>query len=93
MFKRFFERFKPCEHEYETIDSYYKEHLTEYINCCDTINAYARRKCIKCGDIKDVFLSSEQFLPELHLRDRKRKDSYIEYLKSIGFKPEIDLYI
>ena len=88
----FFKKAKPCEHEYETIDSFYKEKRTEYRNCFDKIEAYTRRKCKKCGDIKDILLVSESFLPEMYYLERKEKENYIKYLVSIGFKKEIDLY-
>lgn len=82
---------KKCKHEYEAIGNFYKEHLTEYVNCFDKVNAYKRERCKKCGNIRDVLLSSEKFIPEMHRSRDPRKEKYINYLTEKGFALEIDL--
>ena len=83
---------RKCEHEYETVGLFYKEYLTEYRNCFDSISVYMRRRCKKCGDVYDARLSSETFVPELYHDRDERKDMYIDGLKEKGIGLEIDLY-
>lgn len=80
-------------HEYESVGYFYKEHYTEYRNDFDQINAYQKYRCKTCEKIMDVLLSSESFLPEMYEHKRDYKDKYIQYLKSNGFKSEIELVL
>lgn len=82
---------KKCQHEYDLIGYFYKEYLTEYTNVFDEVNAYKRLKCKKCGEISDVLLSSEKFEPQLHKGREKRREDYIQKLKNMGFKQEVEL--
>ena len=82
---------KKCQHEYELIGYFYKEYLTEYKNVFDEVNAYKRLKCKKCGEISDVLLSSEKFEPQLYKGREKRREDYIQKLKNMGFRQEVEL--
>lgn len=82
---------KKCQHEYELVGYFYKEYLTEYANCFDSVNAYKRLKCEKCGDIADVLLSAEKFMPQLYKGREMRRENYILKLKNMGFKQEVEL--
>lgn len=82
---------KKCQHEYELFGYFYKEYLTEYKNCFDSVNAYKRLKCKKCGAVSDVLLSSEKFLPQLHRGREERREDYIQKLKNMGFVQEVEL--
>ena len=82
---------KKCEHQFEIIGYFYKEHLTEYRNCFDEVMAYKRMKCGKCGKVSDVLLSSEKFEPQLYRGREKRRDDYIIKLKNMGFRQEIEI--
>lgn len=82
---------KKCRHEYELVGYFYKEILTEYKNCFDSVNAYKRLKCKKCGETSDALLSSEKFEPQLHKGREKRREDYIQKLKNMGFSQEIEL--
>lgn len=82
---------KRCRHEYETLGVFYKEYLTQYTNCFDVISVYRKERCQKCGEINNVLLSSESFVPELYNRRDIRKDDYIKHLKGKGIGLEIDL--
>lgn len=80
-----------CEHQYSNVGRYYKEILTEYRNCFDMIVVYQRKKCNKCGVIKDMEISVERFLPELYETRDKRKDGYIKLLRHKGIYTEIEM--
>ena len=82
---------KKCQHEYELIGYFYKEYLTEYKNVFDEVNAYKRLKCKKCGEISNILLSSEKFLPQLHKGREKRREDYIQKLKNMEFRQEVEL--
>lgn len=85
----FFKR--KCKHDYEKIGLFYKEYLTEYRNAFDSVVAYRKERCKKCGNIINVPLAREFFMPELHKGRDERKDEYIKYLRGKGYKLEIDL--
>lgn len=88
-----FKKKRVCEHEYETLGMFYKENITTWRDHNDSINTYKRCKCKTCGEVKDILLASELFVPEkFHDRD-ERKDKYIEYLRQHNIKSEIDLYL
>lgn len=84
---------KKCEHEWEVIGHFYKEHFTEYTNRFDSVCVYEKFRCKKCGAFSDYLLSSESFLPQLHSGREKRRDDYILKLKNMGFKQEIEIMI
>lgn len=81
---------RKCKHEYEELGMFYKEYFTEYSNCFDTIVVYRKERCKKCGDINDIQISSETFLPEKHYT-RNRKNAYIKILANKNIGLEIDL--
>lgn len=83
---------RKCQHDYEIIGTFYKEHFTEYTNCFDTIDVYRKERCKKCNHIKNTLLSSESFMPQLHEGREERKDKYIKFLREFkDIKLEIEL--
>lgn len=82
---------KACNHNYEVVGYYYKEYFTEYTNAFDEVNAYKRLRCKLCGEIKNILLSSEDFMPQLHKGREKRRDDYIKHLMDKGVQQEIEM--
>lgn len=86
----FFRKKLMCEHEWECVGMYYKEHLTEYRNCFDRVVVYKRYICSVCDKIYDEELSCESFVPEMHYRYDARRKEYIRKLQDKGIYDEID---
>lgn len=92
-FKKKKDKSYKCNHHFDKkVGLFYKDDLSQYRNCFDHVEAYIRFKCSKCGENKDILLSSEQFKPEMYY-GKSDKEKYIAKLKSQGYmqKHEIAL--
>ena len=82
---------KKCKHEYELVGNYYKEFLTQYRNSFDQIVTFRKFKCLKCGEIYNESLTTEEFEPQMYKGREIRKKEYLLDLKAMGFKQEVEL--